>query len=90
MKVKRQPQLFVNRSSTTASAATDGHLSLRATIPLSSEGSQTACPSFLPGFWHQCCKVKGSGKKEAGSGEGLINFNHFNQLHETRDRCGAN
>ncbi len=30
---------------------------LSTAIPLSSEGSLTACPSFLPGFGHQCNEV---------------------------------
>ncbi len=38
---------------------------LSTAIPLSSEGSLTACPSFLPGFGHQCNEVGKYGKKEA-------------------------
>ncbi len=44
---------------------------LSTVIPLSSEGSLTACPSFLPGFGHQCNTVRKYGKKEAGTGEHL-------------------
>ncbi len=44
---------------------------LSTAIPLSSEGSLTACPSFLPGFGHQCNEVSRYGKKEAGTGEHL-------------------
>ncbi len=42
---------------------------LSTAIPLSSEGSLTACPSFLPGFEHHCNEVDRYGKKEAGTGE---------------------
>ncbi len=45
---------------------------LSTAIPLSSEGSLTACPSFLPDFGHQCNEVDRYGKKEAGTGEHLI------------------
>ncbi len=45
---------------------------LSTAAPLSSEGSLTACPSFLPGFGHQCNEVDRYGKKEAGTGEHLI------------------
>ncbi len=41
---------------------------LSTAIPLSSEGSQTACPSFLPGFGTNVTLDK-YGKKEAGTGE---------------------
>ncbi len=47
---------------------------LSTAIPLSSEGSLTACPSFLPGFGHQCNEVDRYGKKEAGTGEHLTHL----------------
>ncbi len=52
---------------------------LSTAIPLSSEGSLTACPSFLPGFGHQCNEVVRYGKKEAGTGEHLNTFNQINK-----------
>ncbi len=52
---------------------------LSTAIPLSSEGSLTACPSFLPGFGHQCNAVRIYGKKEAGTGEHLNTFNQINK-----------
>ncbi len=47
---------------------------LSTAIPLSSEGSLTACPSFLPGFGHQCNEVDRYGKKEAGTDEHLTHL----------------
>ncbi len=47
---------------------------LSTAIPLSSEGSLTACASFLPGFGHQCNAVDIYGKKEAGTGEHLTHL----------------
>ncbi len=55
---------------------------LSTTIPLSSEGSLTACPSFLPGFGHQCNEVDIYGKKEAGTGEHLRHFNNKINKHK--------
>ncbi len=54
---------------------------LSTAIPLSSEGSLTACPSFLPGFGHQCNEVSRYGKKEAGIGEHLRHFNNKINKH---------
>ncbi len=55
---------------------------LSTAIPLSSEGSLTACPSFLPGFGHQCNEVRKYGKKEAGTGEHLTHFNNKINKHK--------
>ncbi len=55
---------------------------LSTAIPLSSEGSLTACPSFLPGFGHQCNEDDRYGKKEAGTGEHLRHFNNKINKHK--------
>ncbi len=55
---------------------------LSTVIPLSSEGSLTACPSFLPGFGHQCNAVRRYGKKEAGTGEHSTHFNNKINKHK--------
>ncbi len=57
---------------------------LSTAIPLSSEGSLTACPSFLPGFGHQCNEVSRYGKKEAGTGEHLTHFNNKINKHKLK------
>ncbi len=57
---------------------------LSTAIPLSSEGSLTACPSFLPGFGHQCNAVDKYGKKEAGTGEHLTHFNNKINKHNRK------
>ncbi len=57
---------------------------LSTAIPLSSEGSLTACPSFLPGFRHQCNEVDMYGKKEAGTGEHLNTFNNKINKHNRK------
>ncbi len=57
---------------------------LSTAIPLSSEGSLTACPSFLPGFGHQCNAVSRYGKKEAGTGEHSTHFNNKINKHNRK------
>ncbi len=52
---------------------------LSTAIPLSSEGSLTACPSFLPGFGTNVTLDRIYGKKEAGTGEHLNTFNQINK-----------
>ncbi len=56
-------------------------------IPLSSEGSLTACPSFLPGFGTNVMKLICTGKKEAGTGEHSNTFN--NQINKHNRKAAA-
>ncbi len=60
---------------------------LSTAIPLSSEGSLTACPSFLPGFGTNVMKFVIYGKKEAGTGEHLNTFN--NQINKHNRKAAA-
>ncbi len=55
---------------------------LRSLSDLSSEGSLTACPSFLPGFRHQCNEDDRYGKKEVGTGEHVTHFNNKLKKHK--------
>ncbi len=40
------------------------------------------CPSFLPGFGHQCNEDDRYGKKEAGTGEHVTHFNNKIKKHK--------
>ncbi len=57
---------------------------LSTAIPLSSEGSLTACPSFLPGFGTNVTRVSRYGKKEAGTGENSKHFNNKINKHNMK------